>query len=94
MSLRINNTSHIFHVFINGKHIGNQQADNGKFHYVFEKDAKFKSGHNVISLLSITVGLANYGAFFESASVGITGLISIIEEMVMKLLLRTCLLIN
>ena len=37
--------------------LGNQHAENGKFHYVFEKDAKFKSGRNVISLLSITVGL-------------------------------------
>ncbi|XP_033131906.1 beta-galactosidase 15-like [Brassica rapa] len=58
MSLRINS---------------NQHAENGKFNYVFEKDVKFKSGRNVIALLSITVGLANYGAFFESKPAGITG---------------------
>ncbi|WZZ04037.1 hypothetical protein YC2023_089958 [Brassica napus] len=51
----------------------NQHVENGKFNYVFEKDVKFKSGRNVIALLSITVGLANYGAFFESKPAGITG---------------------
>ncbi|KAJ4917485.1 beta-galactosidase 15 [Raphanus sativus] len=78
VTLRINSTAHVLYAFVNGKHIGNQHAENGKFHFVFEKDAKFKSGRNVISLLSITVGLQNYGAFFESAPVGITGPISII----------------
>ncbi|CAN6934511.1 unnamed protein product [Brassica oleracea] len=73
MSLRVNSTAHVLHVFVNGKHIGNQHAENGKFNYVFEKDVKFKSGRNVIALLSITVGLANYGAFFESNPAGITG---------------------
>lgn len=37
--------------------LGNYRAENGKFHYVFEQDAKFNVGANVISLLSITVGL-------------------------------------
>ncbi|KAJ4917484.1 Beta-galactosidase 8 [Raphanus sativus] len=78
VTLRINSTAHVLYAFVNGKHIGNQHAENGKFHFVFEKDAKFKSGRNVISLLSITVGLQNYGAFFESVPVGITGPISII----------------
>nr|VDC99537.1 unnamed protein product [Brassica rapa] len=73
MSLRINSTAHVLHAFVNGKNIGNQHAENGKFNYVFEKDVKFKSGRNVIALLSITVGLANYGAFFESKPAGITG---------------------
>ncbi|CAN7105911.1 unnamed protein product [Brassica rapa subsp. narinosa] len=90
MSLRVNSTAHVLRVFVNGKHIGNQHAENGKFHYIFEKDAKFKSGRNVISLLSITVGLQNYGAFFESVPVGITGPISIIgrngDETIVKYL--------
>uniref|UniRef100_M4CGN7 beta-galactosidase n=1 Tax=Brassica campestris TaxID=3711 RepID=M4CGN7_BRACM len=58
MSLRVNSTAHVLHAFVNGKHIGNQHVENGKFNYVFEKDVKFKSGRNVIALLSITVGLA------------------------------------
>ncbi|KAL0806057.1 hypothetical protein Bca101_098549 [Brassica carinata] len=73
LSLRVNSTAHVLHAFVNGKHIGSQHAENGKFNYVFEKDVKFKSGRNVIALLSITVGLANYGAFFESKPAGITG---------------------
>ncbi|XP_033132309.1 beta-galactosidase 15-like [Brassica rapa] len=73
MSLRVNSTAHVLHAFVNGKHIGNQHAEDGKFNYVFEKDVKFKSGRNVIALLSITVGLANYGIFFESKPAGITG---------------------
>ncbi|KAG2324786.1 hypothetical protein Bca52824_007514 [Brassica carinata] len=50
-------TAHVLHAFVNGKYIGNQHAENGNFHYVFEKEVKFKSGRNVIALLSITVGL-------------------------------------
>ncbi|KAF8049209.1 hypothetical protein N665_2276s0002 [Sinapis alba] len=38
MSLRVNSTAHVLHTFVNGKHIGNQHAENGNFHYVFEKD--------------------------------------------------------
>ncbi|KAL0724682.1 hypothetical protein Bca4012_039281 [Brassica carinata] len=70
-------TAHVLHAFVNGKYIGNQHAENGNFHYVFEKEVKFKSGRNVIALLSITVGLPNYGAFFESKPAGITGPVSI-----------------
>ncbi|KAL0724685.1 hypothetical protein Bca4012_039284 [Brassica carinata] len=77
MSLRVNSTAHVLHAFVNGKYIGNQHAENGNFHYVFEKEVKFKSGRNVIALLSITVGLPNYGAFFESKPAGITGPVSI-----------------
>ncbi|KAL0706581.1 hypothetical protein Bca4012_073007 [Brassica carinata] len=88
MSLRVNSTAHVLRVFVNGKHIVSQHAENEKFHYVFEKDAKFKSGRNVIFLLSITVGLQNYGAFFESVPVGITGPIFIIgrngDEIIVK----------
>ncbi|KAF8052291.1 hypothetical protein N665_1575s0002 [Sinapis alba] len=75
---RVNSTAHVLHAFVNGRYIGNQHAENGNFHYVFEKEVKFKPGRNVISLLSITVGLANYGAFFESQPAGITGPIFII----------------
>ncbi|KAF3518153.1 hypothetical protein DY000_02061752 [Brassica cretica] len=88
MSLRVNCTAPVLHAFVNGKYIGNQHAENGKFNYIFEKDVKFKSGRNVIALLSITVGLANYGAFFESKPAGITGPISItgrnVDETIVK----------
>ncbi|KAF8098599.1 hypothetical protein N665_0263s0028 [Sinapis alba] len=79
MYLRVNSTAHVLYDFVNGQHIVNTLR-NGNFHYVFEKDVKFKSGRNVISLLCITVGLVNYGAFLENKAAGITGPISIIER--------------
>ncbi|CAD5318076.1 unnamed protein product [Arabidopsis thaliana] len=88
MSLRINSTSHVLHAFVNGQHIGNYRVENRKFHYVFEQDAKFNPGVNVITLLSVTVGLPNYGAFFENVLAGITGPVFIIggngDETVVK----------
>ncbi|KAL0795997.1 hypothetical protein Bca101_067374 [Brassica carinata] len=80
MSLHINSTAHVLHAFVNGQHVGNYHAENGKFHYVFEQEAKFNPGDNVISLLSITVGLPNYGAFFENDPAGITGPVFIIGK--------------
>lgn len=47
----------MFHRFLFLFILGNYCAENGKFHYVFEQDAKFNPGANVITLLSITVGL-------------------------------------
>ncbi|KAH0879010.1 hypothetical protein HID58_066404 [Brassica napus] len=80
MYLHINSTAHVLHAFVNGQHVGNYHAENGKFHYVFEQEAKFNPGDNVISLLSITVGLPNYGAFFENVPAGITGPVFIIGK--------------
>ncbi|EOA38915.1 hypothetical protein CARUB_v10011312mg, partial [Capsella rubella] len=78
MSIRVNSTAHVLHAFVNGQHIGNYRVEDGKFHYVFEQDAKFNPGANVITFLSITVGLPNYGAFFENIPAGITGPVFII----------------
>ncbi|CAN6882349.1 unnamed protein product [Brassica oleracea] len=80
MYLHINSTAHVLHAFVNGQHVGNYHAENGKLHYVFEQEAKFNPGDNVISLLSITVGLPNYGAFFENVPAGITGPVFIIGK--------------
>ncbi|KAF2556831.1 hypothetical protein F2Q68_00015025 [Brassica cretica] len=76
MYLHINSTAHVLHAFVNGQHVIIMQ----KFHYVFEQEAKFNPGDNVISLLSITVGLPNYGAFFENVPAGITGPVFIIGK--------------
>ncbi|KAL9840083.1 putative beta-galactosidase [Arabidopsis thaliana] len=90
MSLRINSTAHVLHGFVNGQHTDNYRVENGKFHYVFEQDAKFNPGVNVITLLSVTVDLPNYGAFFENVPAGITGPVFIIgrngDETVVKYL--------
>ncbi|KAL5697596.1 hypothetical protein ACHQM5_028721 [Ranunculus cassubicifolius] len=40
---------------------------------VFDKPVRLKAGNNQISLLSATVGLANYGPFFDLKPTGIAG---------------------
>ncbi|KAL5999216.1 Beta-galactosidase 8 [Asimina triloba] len=39
----------------------------------FEKTVTLVQGKNDIDLLSVTVGLQNYGAFFDTWGAGITG---------------------
>ncbi|XP_010518958.1 PREDICTED: beta-galactosidase 15-like [Tarenaya hassleriana] len=88
MTIRINSTAHVLHVFVNGEHIGSQWAKDGKYTYMFEQNVKYKPGVNQISLLSTTVGFANYGAFFETGAAGITGPVEIVgwngDETVVK----------
>ncbi|KAL3839735.1 hypothetical protein ACJIZ3_024326 [Penstemon smallii] len=78
VSLQVNCTCHVLHVFFNGKHIGSQWVKNGQYSFVFERDAKLKQGTNIISLLSVTVGLQNYGAFFDKTANGILGPVKLV----------------
>ncbi|KAJ9183730.1 hypothetical protein P3X46_007542 [Hevea brasiliensis] len=71
MTIRINGSGHILHAYVNGKYIGSQWAKNGVFSYIFEKNVKLKPGRNLISLLSATVGLQNYGPMFDLIQTGI-----------------------
>ncbi|KAG0484484.1 hypothetical protein HPP92_008563 [Vanilla planifolia] len=50
-----------------------EYAQNGQYAFVFEKEVNFQAGRNNISLLSATVGLQNYGAFYELMPTGIAG---------------------
>uniref|UniRef100_A0A6N2NGX5 beta-galactosidase n=1 Tax=Salix viminalis TaxID=40686 RepID=A0A6N2NGX5_SALVM len=43
------------------------------YSFTFEKPALLKPGRNIISLLSATVGLQNYGEFFDEGTEGIAG---------------------
>ncbi|XP_002516256.2 beta-galactosidase 15 [Ricinus communis] len=88
MSLRVNGSGHVLHAYVNGKHLGSQFAKYGVFSYVFEKSLKLRPGKNVISLLSATVGLQNYGPMFDLVQTGIPGPVEIIghrgDEKVVK----------
>ena len=53
---------------INGSGIGNS----GNAKVTFDKPIMLKSGNNTIDLLSATVGLQNYGAFYDLTGAGIT----------------------
>ncbi|KAJ4717252.1 Beta-galactosidase [Melia azedarach] len=81
-TLRVITNGHALHAYVNGKLIGSrfskqadgQQTVNGDdYSFIFEKPVSLISGYNVISLLSATIGLANYGAFYDSKPTGIVG---------------------
>ncbi|EEF46238.1 beta-galactosidase, putative [Ricinus communis] len=70
VTLRVTSRGHVLHAYVNKKLIvGSQLVIQGEF--TFEKPVTLKPGNNVISLLSATVGLANYGSFFDKTPVGI-----------------------
>lgn len=73
MTLRVNTTGHILHAFVNGALVGSQYGANGNLSFVFEQEVDLRAGKNQISLLSATVGLKNYGPFYELVPYGIVG---------------------
>ncbi|KAL2965180.1 hypothetical protein AAZX31_16G045800 [Glycine max] len=76
--LRVHTSGHVLHVFVNGKHVGTQHAKNGQFKFVSESKIKLTTGKNEISLLSTTVGLPNYGPFFDNIEVGVLGPVQLV----------------
>ncbi|KAK6943932.1 D-galactoside/L-rhamnose binding SUEL lectin domain [Dillenia turbinata] len=78
--LRVKNCGHILHVFVNGKHIGTRFAQNGKFKFDFEENIILKEGENLITLLSGTVGLQNYGADLATKPNGISGPVELLAN--------------
>ncbi|KAJ7950525.1 Beta-galactosidase [Quillaja saponaria] len=70
--LDLNTTGHVLHAFINRKFIGSQWGLVGEG-FRFEKNVTLKHGTNIITLLSATVGLPNYGAKYDLIPQGIAG---------------------
>ncbi|XP_043690636.1 beta-galactosidase 15 [Telopea speciosissima] len=79
-TLKVNTTGHVLHAFVNGKHVGSQWAKIGGSNFVFEQKVKVNSGKNLIVLLSATVGLKNYGPFFDTAPTGILGAVELVAK--------------
>ncbi|OVA08315.1 D-galactoside/L-rhamnose binding SUEL lectin domain [Macleaya cordata] len=73
MTLRVNTTGPVLHAYVNGKLIASQYGLHWKFMNVLEGTANMKPGINHIAVLSATVGLPNYGSFFDKAVFGIVG---------------------
>ncbi|KAF3773802.1 Beta-galactosidase 7 [Nymphaea thermarum] len=67
--LRVNTSGHALHIFVNHMHVG---FGYGRGTFVVEQPVELKPGKNYITLLSVTVGLQNYGAFFDLAPAGIS----------------------
>ncbi|KAK7265465.1 hypothetical protein RJT34_33085 [Clitoria ternatea] len=79
MTLSISGTGHVIHAFANGEHIGTHWTTIGVYSAKFETNIKMKHGKNIISLLSVTVGLQNYGAFYDKARAGLVGPIELMS---------------
>ncbi|GAV66382.1 Glyco_hydro_35 domain-containing protein/Gal_Lectin domain-containing protein [Cephalotus follicularis] len=77
-TLQVDSLGHALNVFINGKLAGSEtgNADNSKI--TAEIPITLAPGKNKIDLLSLTVGLQNYGAFFDLTGAGITGPVNLI----------------
>ncbi|XP_042485473.1 beta-galactosidase 15-like [Macadamia integrifolia] len=71
-TLHVNTTGHVLHAYVNKKIMGSGWSSDGKG-FVFEKPITLVEGPNSLSLLSATVGLKNYDAFFETVPNGIVG---------------------
>lgn len=71
--LHVQSSGHVLRVFINGEFAGSGAGSSSSSKITLQTPITLKSGENNIDLLSITVGLQNYGAFFETWGAGITG---------------------
>ncbi|XP_021746137.1 beta-galactosidase 8-like [Chenopodium quinoa] len=71
--LHIQSLGHGLHAFINGKLAATRYSPTGDHKISVDIPATLNTGKNAIDLLSLTVGLANYGAFFDLAGAGVTG---------------------
>ncbi|TVU47699.1 hypothetical protein EJB05_07306, partial [Eragrostis curvula] len=72
-NLLVNSLGHVLQVYINGKFAGSAQGSASSSLISFQKPITLVPGTNKIDLLSATVGLTNYGAFFDLVGAGITG---------------------
>lgn len=71
--LHVQSLGHALHAFVNGKLAGSGTGNSGNAKVSVEIPVEFATGKNTIDLVSLTVGLQNYGAFFDLVGAGITG---------------------
>ncbi|KAI5315079.1 hypothetical protein L3X38_044255 [Prunus dulcis] len=68
--LRIPSLGHAMSVFVNGEFVGTEHGSHAEKGFVFERPVTFKQGVNHISLLCMTVGLPDSGAYMEHRYAG------------------------
>ncbi|KAM2711110.1 hypothetical protein EV1_031262 [Malus domestica] len=68
--LRIASLGHALHAFVNGEYIGFAHGSHDEKSFVFEKPVPLKAGVNQISLLAMTIGLPDSGAYMEHRYAG------------------------
>ncbi|CAI0542297.1 unnamed protein product [Linum tenue] len=69
----VESLGHVLHTFVNGKLSGSATGNSNNAKVSEDVPVTLVAGKNTIDLLSVTVGLQNYGAFFDLKGAGITG---------------------
>lgn len=75
--LHVESLGHGLHVFNNEKLTATKYGIGGNHKISADIPITLNTGKNTIDLLSLTVGLANYGAFFDLVGAGVTGPVSL-----------------
>lgn len=71
--LHVQSLGHALHAFINGKLAGSGKGGSNDARVTIDVPVNLIPGKNKIDLLSLTVGLQNYGGHFDLRGAGITG---------------------
>ncbi|KAK8582170.1 hypothetical protein V6N13_145151 [Hibiscus sabdariffa] len=71
--LHVESLGHALHAFINGKLAGSGTGNSNNVKVKVDIPITVVPGKNTIDFLSVTVGLQNYGAFFDLSGAGVTG---------------------
>ncbi|XP_021889259.1 beta-galactosidase 3-like [Carica papaya] len=72
-TLTVESAGHAVHVFVNGKFSGSAFGSRVNRRFTFTGDINLDAGRNMISLLSVAVGLPNIGPHFETWNTGVLG---------------------
>ncbi|PWA55287.1 D-galactoside/L-rhamnose binding SUEL lectin domain-containing protein [Artemisia annua] len=72
-TIHVKSLGHVLHLFVNDQLEGSAFGNSGNPKISKDISITLKRGTNKIDLLSLTVGLQNYGAFFDKTGAGITG---------------------
>ncbi|KAI3450543.1 hypothetical protein Pfo_007208 [Paulownia fortunei] len=71
--LHVDSLGHALYAFVNGRLAGSGKGSSKSSKFSVDIPVNLEPGNNTIDLLSMTVGLQNYGAFFDLAGAGISG---------------------
>ncbi|PKI51981.1 hypothetical protein CRG98_027633 [Punica granatum] len=72
-ALHVESLGHGLHAFVNKKLAGSKAGSSSNAKVAVDIPISLIPGKNTFDLLSLTVGLQNYGAFFDKTGAGITG---------------------
>ncbi|KAG4147892.1 hypothetical protein ERO13_D05G252000v2 [Gossypium hirsutum] len=69
--LSVRSAGHVLHAFVNGASVGSGNGNHEKVNFTLDNTITLNNGSNNISLLSVTVGLPDSGAFLERKALGL-----------------------